>query len=184
MSQPRSGLACGAVLLSTLLPAPPVSRALAQDVSRPHKSVYGTLELVNEPKSGIIMKTDEGERMAWRFDAKVVAEVAKVKSGERIIVIYRQTSSNEKRVTAIAFPGTAEKATYLNMTRESIGFRTAPSIKGECTPPGEPVTESTIPAGGRAETTEGCWCCARPGEACTPGNKTGLGKALLTACFI
>ena len=183
MSHARSGLAAAAVL-STLLPATPAARALAQDVGRPHKSVYGTLELVNVPKSGVIMKTEAGERMAWRFDAQVVAEVAKIKPGERIIVIYRQTSSNEKRVTAVAFPGTAEKATYVNMTRESISFRSAPAVGGNCTPPGEPVTDSSIPAGGRAETADGCWCCARPGEACTPGNKTGLGRALLTACFL
>jgi hypothetical protein len=43
---------------------------LAQDAPAPHKSVYGKLELVNLPKSGVIMKSDDGERLAWRFDAR------------------------------------------------------------------------------------------------------------------
>ena len=30
---------------------------------------------------------------------------------------------------------------------------------------------------------EECWCCAPSGQTCTPGNKTGLGRALLVQCF-
>jgi len=171
MTHAWSGLCLGAALL------------LAQEAAPPRKSVYGKLELVNIPKSGVIMKSDDGERLAWRFDAKVVAEVAKIKPGAPMIVIYRQTSSNEKRVTAIAFPGTAERATYVNMTREAVLLRSAPAVGGGCNPPGEPFTDLMIPAGGRTESLDGCWCCAPKGEACTPGNKTGLGRALLTACF-
>jgi hypothetical protein len=168
---------------SAMLPAARSAQLLAQDTGRQQKSVYGQLELVNKPKSGVIMRTNDGERMAWRFDAAVVAEIAKLKEGAPMIVIYRQTASNEKRVTAVAFPGTADKPTYVNMTRESVVLRSAPFTDGACNPPGDPISESVIPAGGRAEALEACWCCAPNGAACTPTNKTGVGRALLTACF-
>jgi hypothetical protein len=45
------------------------------------------------------------------------------------------------------------------------------------------VAESLIPDGGVAEVLEACWCCAVPGESCTPGNKSGQGRALLVNCF-
>lgn len=178
----RSVVASFATLVA-VLPAAFSGHLLAQDGGRAQKSVYGQLEMVNKPKSGVIMKTNEGERMAWRFDAAVVAEVAKLKEGAPMIVIYRQTASNEKRVTAVAFPGTAEKPTYVNMTREAVVLRSAPFTDGACNPPGDPISESVIPAGGRAESLEACWCCAPNGASCTPTNKTGVGRALLVACF-
>ena len=110
-----------------------------------------------------------------------LSAATKIRSGFLAPAPY--SCANEKRVTAIAFPGATETAMYVNMTRESIALRSAPSIKGECNPPGEPVTETTVPAGGRAESLEGCWCCAPAGAVCTPGNKTGIGRALLAACF-
>jgi hypothetical protein len=45
------------------------------------------------------------------------------------------------------------------------------------------VSESVIPSGGLAEVMDECWCCAPVGESCTPGNKSGLGRALLVRCF-
>ena len=41
----------------------------------------------------------------------------------------------------------------------------------------EAVNEISIIEGGLAETADACWCCAPDGEACAPGNQTGLGKA-------
>jgi hypothetical protein len=101
-----------------------------------------------------------------------------------MIVIYRQISSNEKRVTAIAFPGAAPTPTYVNLTGSRVRLRSAPMVDASCanTNPDQ-VQETTIPAGGRAETAEACWCCASIDESCTPANKTGVGRALLAACF-
>ena len=56
-------------------------------------------------------------------------------------------------------------------------------MNGSCSQTTGPVSESTIPARGLAEALEECWCCAPSGQTCTPGNKTGLGRALLVQCF-
>jgi hypothetical protein len=101
-----------------------------------------------------------------------------------MIVIYRQVSPNEKRVTALAFPGAASTPIYVNTTGARVVVRSSPAVDGACGQPGAgPVSESTIPSGGLAEVLEACWCCAAPGEPCTPGNKSGLGRALLVQCF-
>jgi hypothetical protein len=42
-----------------------------------------------------------------------------------------------------------------------------------------PVSEYVMPVGGRTEALGGCWCCAPSGSTCTPGNRTGIGRALL-----
>ena len=168
-------------------PAPaspaPASPAAA-DTGRPQKSVYGTLLSVDKPLNGVIMKTKEGKRMAWRFERAVVEELAKFRIGDPMIVIYRQIASNEKRVTAVAFPGTAATPIYVNMTGSRILVRSSAFVDGRCgTPEPGPISESTIPIGGMAEVNEGCWCCAVLGESCTPGNKSGNGRALLVQCF-
>lgn len=149
-----------------------------------HKSVYGKLQGVDTAQNSVVMKSDAGERLAWRFEPAVIAEAARFKSGDPIIVIYRQISPSEKRVTAVAFPGAATTPVYVNMTGLRVVLRSAPAVGGVCgRPDAGPISESTIPAGGRAESMEPCWCCAPSGVACTPGNKTGLGKALLVRCF-
>jgi len=114
----------------------------------------------------------------------VVAEVAKHKPGEPMIVIYRQVSPSDKRVTAVAFPGTSETALYLNLTGERVLLRSATTAEGECAQAAAgPFTDSMIPAGGRGEAVGGCWCCGPAGGSCLPTNKTGLGQALLVSCF-
>jgi hypothetical protein len=154
------------------------------DPSVPHKSVYGKLSTVDKTLNGVAMTTDSGERMAWRFTPQVVAEAARFKPGDRMIVIYRQIASNEKRVTALAFPGSAPRPQYVNTTGSRVTVRSAAAVDGVCgTPDAGPVTESVIPAGGIAEVLEACWCCAASGESCTPGNKSGNGRALLVQCF-
>jgi hypothetical protein len=102
-----------------------------------------------------------------------------------MIVIYRQISPSDKRVTAVAFPGTAKMPTYVNMTGWKVTLRSSPMVGGVCsqTPGLAPISESIIPTDGRAEVMEACWCCAPAGEACTPSNKSGLGQALLVKCF-
>jgi hypothetical protein len=62
--------------------------------------------------------------------------------------------------------------------------RSAPLVDGACGA-ADPaaVQETTIPRGGFAEVTDGCWCCATADKSCTPGNKSGIGLALLVSCF-
>jgi hypothetical protein len=170
--------------LAQSAPAPAAPAGAEAEPARPHKSVYGTLESVDASHRGVIMKTNAGDRMAWRFDAAVIAELARFKAGDPMIVIYRQISSNEKRVTAIAFPGTATSALYVNMTGSRVRLRSAPAVGGVCgQADAGPVDDSVIPAGGMGEAPGACWCCAGADQSCTPGNKTGQGKALLVSCF-
>jgi hypothetical protein len=152
--------------------------------ARAQKSVRGMLESVDMSLNGLIIKSESGQRMAWQFDPKVLAEVGKFKAGAPVIVIYRQISANEKRVTAIAFPGTAEKPTYVNMTGERVLLRSAPAVADGCVASdGAAFTDLTIPPAGRAEVLEACWCCAPVNGSCTPGTKSGQGQAFLAQCF-
>jgi hypothetical protein len=173
------------LLVVLALAAPLLAAQPSPPPARPSKSVRGTLQSVDARLGGVIMKTDDGKRMAWKFSPSVIAEVAKVAIGAPTIVIYRQTSPNQKRVTAIAFPGTAEKPTYVNLTGERVVLRTTQSAAdGTCTAKATgTVSESSIPAGGRAEVLEGCWCCGASGGSCEPGTRSGNGIAYLEACF-
>jgi hypothetical protein len=168
----------GAAALQAADPSPAASPAA------PHKSVYGKLTRVDDVRNGVIMKTDGGENMAWRFHPRVIAEARKFKEGDPMIVIYRQISASEKRVTALAFPGSAASPIYVNTTGARVLVRSSAMSNGVCgQPDAGPISDVTIPAGGVAEVLEACWCCAVPGESCTPGNKSGNGRALLVACF-
>ena len=81
--------------------------------------------------------------------------------------------------------GAAKTPTYVNLTGERVVPRSAPMVDGACTNTNaDAVQETGIPAEDRAEIAEACWCCASADEkACKPGNKTGLGRALLVKCF-
>jgi hypothetical protein len=154
------------------------------DPTVPHKSVYGKLAAIDKKLNGVAMTTEAGERLAWRFSARVVEEASQFKPGDRMIVIYRQIASNEKRVTALAFPGSAKTPIYVNTTGSRVLVRSTAAVNGACGRGEEgKVTEAVIPAGGMAEVLEGCWCCAADGESCTPSNKSGNGRALLVHCF-
>jgi hypothetical protein len=183
----RSVVRSGVGVLLALLAGAPTPRAAAQAQAgppAPHKSVYGKLQSVDKSLNGVFMVSDAGVRLAWRFDRAVIAEVARVKAGNPMIVIYRQPTPNEKKVTAVAFPGTATTPIYVNLTGDRVLLRSSPAVGGACgQPDAGPVNESTIPVGGMAETTDACWCCAPSGQSCTPANKTGLGRALLVRCF-
>ena len=178
------GLGLAILLLSLGALTPRAGAQASAAPPRPQKSVYGTLESVDKSLKGVFMKSTSGERLAWRFDAAVVTELARFKPGDPMIVIYRQVTPNEKRVTAVAFPGSAPTALYVNMTGSRVVLRSTPDVAGVCgQPDAGPVTDSMIPIGGMGEATGACWCCAPSGESCTPGNKTGQGKALLVSCF-
>ncbi len=166
-------------------PAAPAAPDAAAAEAKTHKSVYGKLESIIASRNGVIMRSDAGEKLAWKFDASVIAEIAKFKPGDPMIVIYRQISPSDKRVTAVAFPGTAKAPTYINMTGWKVTLRSSPMVGGVCsqTPGAATVSESILPTDGRAEVLEACWCCAPAGETCTPSNKSGLGQAFLVKCF-
>ncbi len=167
------------------LPAAPAAQAAPAGEAKTHKSAYGKLESIIASRNGVIMRTDAGERLAWKFDPTVIAELAKFKPGDPMIVIYRQISPSDKRVTAVAFPGTAKTPTYINMTGWKVTLRSSPMVGGVCSqaPGAAPISESIIPTDGRAEVLEACWCCAPSGETCTPSNKSGVGQAFLVKCF-
>ena len=185
MNRFRSSSSClGVALLLAVSTGASAPRAAAQDPTprAPRTSVYGTLEKVE--RNSVIMTSDDGKHLAWRLEAPVIAEAARFKPGDPLIVIYRQTRPNEKTVTAIAFPGATATPMYRNMTGSRIVFRSGPMVDGDCGKIGpEPVQESTIPALGQAEISDACWCCAPADETCTPANKSGLGQAFLVNCF-
>jgi hypothetical protein len=174
-------------LLALFLGAPAPSAATAQaspEPARVHKSVRGTLQSVDSRLSSVIMKSDAGETLTWRFGPAVIAEAAKFKAGTPVIVIYRQTAPNEKRVTALAFPGAAATPVYVNLTGARVSLLSAAAKDEVCgQADAGPVTESVIPPGERAEVKDACWCCAPSGNACATGNKSGNGLAFLERCF-
>ena len=186
MGSLRSAGTLGAAVLLVSLgaPTPEAGAQAGADPARPHKSVYGTLEKVDPSMNAVVMRSNDGERLGWRFPAAVVAEVARIKPGDPMIVIYRQISPSEKRVTAVAFPGAAPTALYVNMTGARVLLRSAPGVDGVCgRPEAGPATDQMIPSGGMGEAGGACWCCALADGSCVPGNKTGIGKALLVSCF-
>jgi len=172
-----------ALALLTGVKAAPVAAQASSEPARAKKSVYGKLESVNARLNGVFMTLDDGKRLAWRFEAPVIAEIQKVELGNPMIVIYRQVTPADKRVTAVAFPGTAKIPIYLNLTGDRVVLRSAPLVDGACSNTAEPLQETTIPRSGMAEVVEGCWCCAVAGDTCTPANKSGAGRALLVGCF-
>jgi hypothetical protein len=189
MLEMRSWVALPLLLASWLgSPLPAASQSPSPSPSpssaRPSKSVRGTLKVVDKRLNGVAMTTEDGKRLAWRFNPAVIAEVAKLPIGAPMIVIYRQIGNTDKRVTAVAFPGTAPTPIYVNLTGSRIVLRSAPFVGDSCTTaPSGQVTESVVAMGGRAEVLEGCWCCAPLGTTCIPGNKSGQGQAFLESCF-
>jgi hypothetical protein len=172
-------LAALASASTTSAQAPSPSPAPAQ------KSVRGKLRGVDTRLNGIAMDTDDGKPVAWRFNKAVIAEAAKEKIGGPVIVIYRLMGPEDKRVTAIAFPDPTIKPLYVNLTGDRVLLRTAPAAAdGTCTAV-DPATvnDSMMPAGGRAEVLDGCWCCAPAAETCLPATRTGAGRAYLDRCF-
>ena len=162
----------------------PTAPAASPDPTRPQKSAYGTLAAIDKSLSAAAMKTNDGNRLAGKFPPRVIAEMANFKIGDPMIVIYRQISDSEKRVTAVAFPGSAATPIYRNTTGSRVLVRTSPVVGGVCgQAEASAISESTLPADGLAEVPEACGCRAVDGESCTPGNKSGNGRAFLVSCF-
>lgn len=187
MSGSESRTVSGMVVLAATLLLAGGPRARSQDADdavRPPKSVYGKLERVDRIRNTVIMESDAGEKLEWRFDKKVIAEATAFEAGDPMIVIYRLLPTGVKRVTALAFPGKEDTPTYVNMTGDRVVLRSAPAVDGACDKAGgESVTESVIPPAGRAQVMEACWCCAVAGQTCAPTTKSGLGRAFLVQCF-
>jgi hypothetical protein len=154
------------------------------DADRPPKSVRGTLVNVNPRNNTIVVNSDEGQALSWRFEKNVIDEAAKFEEGARVIVIYRLLPGDVKRVTALAFPGVEKTPIYVNLTDERVVVRSAPRVNEACDEAGgSGVTETVVPRGGRAEVLEGCWCCAVAGQTCPTTTRSGLGRAYLVQCF-
>jgi hypothetical protein len=182
----RTSAASSSLLFALFLgaPPPPAAAQASPEPARVPKSVRGTLVSVDSRLESVIMKADTGESLTWRFSPAVIAEAAKFKAGSPVIVIYRQIALNEKRVTALAFPGAAAKPVYVNLTGARISLRSAAAKDGVCgQADAGPVTESVLPPGERADVKDACWCCAPSGNACTTGTKSGNGLAFLERCF-
>ncbi len=178
------GLRSGAAVLGVLLGLA-AAALFAQDASgqRKFKSAHGTLDAVDLQLDGVIMRTDEGKRVAWKFDKAVIAQLSGFKAGDPMVVIYRE-KGKDKAVTALAFPGAAQTALYVNTTGQRVQLVSGPMVNGACGAPSEaPPNTTTIPTTGRADTADACWCCAPAGETCNPANKTGAGVAFLTNCY-
>jgi len=177
----ESGPVLGVALLLGLLAGAP---GAAQGTGAlAFKSVHGKLEMINPSVNGVAVISDEGQRMAWQFDARVIEKIKGFKKGDPVVVIYRQLGA-EKAVTAIAFPGAVETPVYVNTTDQRVTLVSGPMVDGACgKPTAEPLRTTNILGGGQAETADACWCCAPAGRTCTPANKTGLGRAFLTRCY-
>ena len=185
MSWSRSRVALGAAFLFTVFSG---REAAAQAPAatakpRPSQSVHGTLESVDQSLNGLIMKSDAGERLPWRFEKAVIAEAAQFKPGDPVVVIYRQIDTGDKAVTALAFPGATSTPVYVNMTGRRVVLRSGPAVDGACgAPAAGPTNEYPIGTGSLTEISDACWCCSPAGETCTPANRSGLGRAFLVRC--
>ncbi len=117
-------LATCALLAGLGWPGP--SPALAQANTRPmiDESVTGTLEAVDKGLGGIIVRSESGDRLAWRLSRAAVEEAGRYKLGAPVRVHYRQRSPGNRAVTAVSFPGEGAEAVYVNATGDRIVLRT------------------------------------------------------------
>ena len=184
MSWVHSAVRTGVALVLVLAAhTPTVAAQSATGHLLRNKSVHGTLERVDPKLNSLHMKTTAGERMAWQLDAAVIAELAKFKAGDAVVVIYRQIGPTDKAVTAIGFPGATATPIYVNTTKSRVLFRSGDAVDGQCGLEAGTATETTLLPGAMAEISDACWCCTPAGTTCTPANKSGLGRAFLVACF-
>ena len=187
MSSTRWGACHGAALLLALGTGEATPQGAPAQGTAPARvatdTVHGKLDMVNERLNGVAVISDDGKRMAWQLDKRVIAQVKRFKTGDPVVVIYRERGGGTA-VTAIAFPGAAGTPIYVNTSAERVELVSGPMVDGACgKPPEASIHATTIPIGGRAETQDACWCCAPAGKACVPANKTGLGQAFLVHCY-
>ncbi len=187
MASTRWGACLGAALLLALGTGEATPQAATSPAAGAGRiatdTVHGKLDMVNEALNGVAVVSDDGKRMAWQVDKRVIAEVKRFKPGDPVVVIYRERGGGTA-VTAIGFPGAAATPVYVNTSGERVELVSGPMVEGACgKPPDASIHTTTIPIGGRAETQDACWCCAPAGKACVPANKTGLGQAFLVHCY-
>src|SRR5262249_25449334 len=144
----------------------------------------GKLHSIDRQLGGLIMISDEGKKMAWRFDPGLIARIGEgYKKGDPVVVIYRQRGS-DKAVTAVAFPGAAATPIYENLTGHPTELGGGPKVDGVCgRTAAEDTLHATVASGSTREVPDECWCCAPAGEACIPANKTGAGHAFIVRCY-
>jgi hypothetical protein len=184
-----TGLALAAVRPAALVAQAPTPRPLATG------TVRGTLLDVDKSLSGLIVRNEAGENVAWRLDRSVIAEVAKFKRGDRLYVIYRELGGRagrgDRAVTAVGFPGSEPKPLYVNATGATVRLRTGPLVDGECRGLRESsqVGNFRLPRGSTTEDEAACWCCSSMDQTCEPANRayepgtTVTGRIILSRCF-
>jgi hypothetical protein len=167
-----------------------VSLALAQagGGTLVFRSIDGTLERVDTGLNGVILKGSDGKRHAWQLRAPVIQEAARFKPGDRMWVIYRQLGPSDTAVTALGFPGAAEKPAYVNATGERIVLRIGPFVGNACGPaPPDRIKTQDVPAGSTFVEEGDCWCCATRDKTCELANRShdanGTGRIILARCF-
>ena len=189
MRKPALPVLVGAGLIvlfsATVLPGP--SALAAQGQRNPplvYTSVNGKIEAIDTQLNGIILRTDSGERLAWKFSSRVIRAVGSHQPGDPMWVIYRQLSPSERAVTALGFPGADPRTIYVNATGHRVVLRTGPATEGKCeeADPAK-VTDLAMPSGRSTENPGACWCCAGSGHTCPPVNHSGAGRIVLTQCF-
>ncbi len=99
-------LLCGPALRVSAQ-APSQAPAAAAAPAPPTKSVYGKLLSVDTTLSNVLMTEDGGAKLAWHFDAPVIAEAARFKPGDPLIVIYRQSHAEGEAGHRDRVPGHA-----------------------------------------------------------------------------
>jgi hypothetical protein len=154
-------------------------------------TMTGTLLTVDKPLSGLIIKTEAGQQMAWRLDRSVIEQVARFKRGDRIYVIYRELGGGDRAVTAVGFPGSEKKPVYVNATGHTVRLRTGPYVENACSGYREStqVGQFRLPRGSTTEDEAPCWCCSSIEQTCEPANRAyapsdqATGRIVLSRCF-
>jgi hypothetical protein len=157
----------------------------------PQGSISGTLVSVDTRRNGVIIRDEAGAQMAWKLDPSVVKELGAFKPGDRLWIIYRQVGGGNRAVTAIGFPGTAQKPEFRNATGSYVRLVTGPFVNGACGGVRDP-SELRVHRMMRLSSTEDeapCWCCAAAEQTCEPANRSWepgdkvTGRIILSRCF-
>jgi len=147
-------------------------------------SIQGVLDKVVPRNNAIVMKTEDGRRLGWQLAPPVIAEAAKFEPGTSMWVIYRQRDTSDQAVTALGFPGVADKPVYVNATGHNVVLRTGPRVDGKCGAETDgKMMDYDLSKGLVTEDLNPCWCCAPSQERCSPTNQSGNGRIVLAQCF-
>ena len=117
----------------------------AADAPRPPKSVRGTLVTVNPRNNTVVVKSDEGASLSWRFEKNVIDEARKYEEGARVIVIYRMLPGDVKRVTALAFPGVEGDALLMALDLRGVAVSTGSACTSDSHAPSHVLAAMGVP---------------------------------------